>query len=105
MRWFEKYGVLDYVVECYAGVEGSRRQFIWEQECGDIVIGNTRAFYDHLATKFDLSKKAHAWMELHVMLHELGEVVRQHQAHRLTGEKIGKFRNQEPKWRVIKRRS
>jgi hypothetical protein len=54
MRWFEKPEILDYIVEAYQGLDGRKRQFLWEETNGDLVIGNSRAFADHLSEKFGL---------------------------------------------------
>ena len=102
MRWYEKTEVLDYVVSCYAGTEGTKRQFIWEDAAGDVVIGNARAFVDHLSEKFGLGLTNKAWSGLHEAMRALGEVA--HAYSPRTRVRGGKFRNQEPEVRVIKRR-
>lgn len=103
MKWFEKSEVLSYIIECYAGVDGRKRQFIWEEPDGTIVIGNSRAFTDHVSVKFSLEKTPTAWSGIHSALRELGEVVGPYSPR--THERGGKFKNQEPEVRVLKRRS
>jgi hypothetical protein len=74
MRWYEKPEVLDYMIECYAGTEGRKRQFIWETAAGDVVIGNARAFSDHVSDKFGLHLAHTSWSGLHEAMRMLGEV-------------------------------
>lgn len=102
MRWYQRDDVVDYVCKCYAGVDQGRRQFIWEDENGDVLIGNTRAFTEHCGAKFGVEVTKTAWMRIHDLLRALGEVVHvvQHD-----GSRAGqKFRNQEPKSHVLRRR-
>jgi len=109
MKWFEQKEVLSYIVDCYAGAEPDRsqravkRQFIWEEPNGDLVIGNTRAFGDHLTAKFGLHSTPTAWMGVHEALRAMGEVLfeRAPNAHH-PGKK---FKNQQPEIRIIKRKS
>lgn len=101
MRWYERPEILAYLVNSYAGLEGRKRQFIWEQD-GNIVIGNSRAFADHLSQKFGLNLSDRAWMAVHEALRALGEVVELHSKHvRGQGKK---FRNQQPEVRVIRKK-
>lgn len=102
MRWVERPDILTYLVECYAGVEGKKRQFIWEDVDGNIVIGNSRAFTDHMAWKFHLKKTSTSWVAVHSVLRELGEVVQEHAPRTHFPGK--KFRNQEPEIRILKRK-
>lgn len=109
MKWFERPAVLDYIINCYAGVETvggtgfTKRQFIWEDEEHNIVVGNSRAFSDHVSKKFDLGLSDTTWCSLNKMLHAMGEVAR------ATAPKVnklgGKFKNLEPEVRIIKRKS
>lgn len=105
MRWFEKPEVLSYIVECYAGVEtiGRRRvrQFVWEDADRNVVIGNPRAFVDHLSDKFELDLSTTSWSGLHEALRAMGEVAKAYSPR--ARERGGKFRNQELEVRVLKR--
>ena len=102
MKWAEKPEVLSYIVDCYQGVDGKKRQFIWEADNGDIVIGNARAFTDHVSTKFNLGKTATSWVEVHHVLRALGEIAQIHRPR--TTIRGGKFRNQEPEVRILRRK-
>jgi hypothetical protein len=109
MRWYEKPGVLDYVIECYAGTDKNerghqKRQFIWEDlRSKDVVIGNSRAFTDHVSEKFNLGLTSTDWSALHEAMRMLGEVV--HQKAPRTQVRGKKFHNQQPEVRVIRRRT
>lgn len=104
MKWTERPDVLSYIVDCYAGTEKARgtrkRQFIWEDEDGDIVIGNSRAFTDHVSHRFSIPLTSTSWAAIHNTLHALGEVV--HEMKPRSGVRGGRFKNQEPETRVIK---
>ena len=103
MKWVERPDILSYIIDCYAGVDGNKRQFIWEEVSGDVVIGNARAFTDHVSERFGLGKANTAWTNVHEALRALGEVVHLKAPRaRVLG---GKFRNQEPETRIIKKRS
>jgi hypothetical protein len=102
MRWFEKPEVLDHIIESYAGIDGRKRQFIWEELSGDTVIGNSRAFADHLRAKFGIAELGDkSWMAVHEALRALGEVAQVHAPHRAVHGR--KFINQRPEVHVIKR--
>jgi len=102
VKWFEQKDVLSCIVDAYAGFDGKKRQFIWEEACGDIVIGNTRAFTDFLSERFGLEKSNKAWTDVHHALRELGEVVHTYSPRvHVRGKK---FLNQEPEVRVIRRK-
>lgn len=105
-RWVEKPEILSYIIDCYQGVEkdnGARkRQFIWETSEGNIVIGNSRAFYIHITEKFGMATQATSWSEIHTVLHELGEIVNEYSPR--VNKKGGKFKNQVPETRIIKRK-
>lgn len=103
MKWFEKPEVLDYIIECYQGTDGLKRQFVWEDDQGDVVIGNTRAFTDHVSVKFGLSRTSTSWSAMHEALRMLGEVV--HPIGPRVHKRGLRFHNQEPEVRVIKRRA
>jgi len=100
MRWFEKPEILSYLVDCYQGTVttkvGPKRQFIWEVENGDVVIGNTRAFADHLFTRFGLTDKACS--DVHEAMRELGEVTRELSPRLHHGTR---YREQKPEMKVI----
>jgi len=103
MRWYERPEVLDYIINCYAGMEGNKRQFLWELPSGDVVIGNSRAFTDHISEKFSMKRTATSWASVHEVLRAVGEV-----AHSYTPRchmKGGKFVNQLPDMKVIRRRA
>jgi hypothetical protein len=101
VRWFDQSDVLSHLIESYAGVENGKRQFIWEQPNGDVVLGNARAFADHLEERFGLPSSPGRWTQLHMALRELGEAVKSIQYH---GTRRGQhFKNQEPELRVIRR--
>lgn len=95
--------IVAYVCDCYAGVEGRKRQFIWVDEKKDVVIGNCRAFGDHVAVKFGLDANPTFWMHIHALLRALGEVVQVHAAH--SRKRGKKFKNQEPEVRVLRHAS
>ena len=107
MRWYEKPPVLDYIVSCYAGVDQEngrvRRQFIWETNDGDLVIGNSRAFSEHLSQRFGLELKKTAWMCIHELLRALGEVAQTHSPRMHHPGR--KFKNQQPRLHVLRRKS
>lgn len=103
MRWFEHPPVLNYIIDSYAGVEKQKRQFIWEDESGNIVIGNTRAFTDHLAAKFNLKRTETSWAEVHHAMWMLGEVAKGYTPR--VNKRGGKFINQLPEVRVIRRKA
>lgn len=103
MRWYEQPEVLAYVINAYAGTEGQKRQYIWEDLDGNIVIGNSRAFADHLGERFGLKLKPTTWMDLHELLRALGEVLHVHAPHITPRGK--KFKNQLPETRIIKRKA
>jgi len=101
MRWFEQPKVLSYLIDSYSGIDHGKRQFIWEEPNGDIVIGNSRAFTDHVSIRFNLGKTNTAWAGIHEALRALGEIVHLKQPRaRILGKK---FHNQEPEIRIIKR--
>jgi hypothetical protein len=107
MRWFERPDILSYIIECYAGTDeghqgGARRQFIWEQPNGDMVIGNPRAFTDHVAEKFGIQLTPTSWSAVHAALRELGEVARENAPHR-PKEGRQRFHNQQPEIRILKK--
>ncbi len=103
-RWFEQPEILDYIIEAYAGTvcDGRyiKRQFIWEQPNGDTVIGNTRAFADHLSAKFNLAATPTRWCDLHKLLRSLGESIREQKVR--TVKRNGRFHNEEPEIRLLK---
>jgi hypothetical protein len=99
MKWFEHKDVLSYIIDSYAGVDGRKRQFIWEEK-GEILIGNSRAFTDHLNEKFDLHRTNTSWVALHAVLRALGEVVNGYTPR--SHVRGGKFKNQEPEVHVLK---
>jgi len=102
MKWFEQKEVLSYIIDSYAGVDGYKRQFIWEEKSGDVVIGNTRAFTDHLSERFDLHKTSKAWTDVHTALRALGEIVHPYTPRtRVLGKR---FKNQEPEVRILRRK-
>ena len=102
MQWFERPEVLDYLVRSYAGLDKGKRQFIWEDENGDVVIGNTRAFTDHLSRQFQIPLTSTSWSKVHEALRELGEVAREYTPR---SNSLGKhFVNQEPIVRVIRKK-
>ena len=101
MKWFEKPEVLDYIVSAYQGTDAGKRQFVWEDEAGDVVIGNARAFTDHVSRKFELGLESTSWSGLHEVMRMLGEVVHPYSPRVRT--KGGKFKNQEPEVRVLSR--
>jgi len=102
MRWFEQPAVLSYIIDCYAGVEGVKRQFIWEEPNGDVVIGNTRAFTDHVSARFSLGRTSTSWTDIHEVLRALGEIVHLKAPRaRILGKK---FHNQEPEIRILKKK-
>lgn len=101
MRWFERSDVLGYIVNCYQGTEGRKRQFVWEEPNGDIVIGNTRAFGDHLNTRFNLELTPTSWMAIHEALRAMGEVL--HEYSPRTHVRGQRFKNQVPEVRILKR--
>lgn len=107
MRWFEKPEVLDYIINSYAGIDvvngKSKRQFLWEDENGDTVIGNTRAFTDHLSKKFTLGLTSTEWASLHEAMRALGEVA--HVYSPRVNKPGNKFKNQEPEVHVIRRKA
>ena len=103
MRWFERSETLDYIVASYAGVEAGKRQFIWEQPNGDIVLGNTRAFADHAEAHFKLPAAPSRWTEVHKVLRELGETIKEIKRHPRNHGRP--FHNQEPEVRVLHPRS
>ena len=103
MKWFERDAVVDYIIDCYAGVEQGgghvKRRFIWEQE-GDVVLGNARAFGDHLSEKFELGSSKTLWMGVHKALRSLGELA-QCQGHK--EKHLGRrFVNQEPEVHILR---
>lgn len=102
MKWTEKPPVLSYIIDCYAGVDGKKRQFIWEEKNGDVVIGNTRAFTDHIAERFSLKLTKTDWSAVHEVLRALGEVVHPYtpRAH----VRGGRFKNQEPEIHILHRK-
>jgi len=105
MKWYERADVLDHIVQSYAGVDNvdgrQQRQFIWDEPNGDLVIGNTRAFTDHLSAKFELRLTTTEWSGVHAALRAMGEVAR------VLSPRVNirgtKFKNQEPKTHVIRR--
>ena len=101
MKWYERSEVVSYIIDCYAGIEEhKKRQFIWEQSNGDVVIGNTRAFTDHLAEKFNLPLTSTSWSSVHAALREMGEVLTEYSPRT---KKLGtRFHNSEPEVRVLK---
>lgn len=99
MKWYEKPEVLSYIIDCYQGVDGGKRQFIWETPEGDVVIGNVRAFTDHVSEKFSLGLTSTEWSAVHEAMRMLGEVV--HGYSPRTQVRGGKFKNQEPEVRVL----
>ena len=105
MKWAEKPEIVSYIVDCYAGVEGegahAKRQFIWEQENRDVVIGNTRAFTDHLRRRFGLPERPTSWTAIHEVLRALGEVA--HTYSPRVNIRGAKFKNQEPETRILKK--
>jgi hypothetical protein len=103
MRWYEKPEVLDYIVNSYAGVDHGKRQFIWEDlETKDLLIGNSRAFTDHLSNKFNLDLTSTGWSAVHEALRMLGEVT--HEYAPRVNKRGAKFKNQQPETHILKRR-
>ena len=102
MRWFERPEVLSYIIDAYQGMDGAKRQWAWEEENGDVVIGNARAFADHLSQRFHLELTDTAWSGLHEAMRMLGEVAKAYSPR--ARSRGGKFRNQQPEVRVITRR-
>jgi hypothetical protein len=102
-RWYERPAVLDYIVEAYQGTEEhGKRQFVWEDPAtGDVLIGNSRAFTDHLAARFGLDLTATSWSGLHEAMRMLGEVAKPYTAR--SAHRGQRFHNQAPEARVIRR--
>lgn len=103
MKWFEQSDVLSHIIESYAGVDGNKRQFIWEDLSGDLLIGNSRAFSIHLSEKFGIRNTPTGWMGVHEALRAMGEIVSIHSAK--TKHPGKKFKNQEPEARILRRRN
>lgn len=101
MKWWERPEIVDYIIDCYEGTDGSKRQFMWEEPNGDIVIGNSRAFTDHLSQKFKLEIANTSWSGTHMALRSLGEKV--HPYSPRVNKHGAKFHNQLPEVRVVKR--
>ena len=107
MRWAEKSEILSYIIDAYQGTEraesngAQKRQFLWEEADGSLVIGNTRAFTDHVRHKFGLPANDRAWYGVHDALQAVGEVIIHRSAHR--NHNVTKTRNQEPEVRIIRR--
>lgn len=107
-RWYEREDVLAYIIDSYAGVGASphgnpRREFMWEDPAtGDVLLGNARAFADHVSERFALGLRSTAWSGLHEVLRRLGEAVGTYTPRaRVRG---GRFTNQEPDVRVVRRK-
>lgn len=99
--------VVDYIIDCYQGTEGTgrkaKRQFMWERANGDVVIGNTRAFTDHLAEKFKIEANRYTYGQVHKLLSRLGERIKPKETRHKTGEQTGRG-PQEPEVRVVGRK-
>lgn len=104
MRWFEKPEVLSYIIDSYQGTdERGKRQFVWEDPAsGDVMIGNSRAFTDHLSEKFGLRLTATSWSGLHEAMRMLGEIAKTYSAR--SAKRGQRFRNQPPEARVLIRK-
>lgn len=107
MKWYEEPKLLSYLIDCYVGTERSesgkeKRQFIWDAENGDLVIGNSKAFTDHLRKKFGLHESKGAWVGIHEVLRALGEVVQIHsQKKEIQGTR---FKYPLPEIRILKKK-
>jgi len=84
-RWAQRDDIISYIVDCYAGTEpkgdhgqARRRVYLWEDpRTGDVMMGNTEAFAEHLRERFDLLQDMRTIAQaVHKLLRELGEVLR-----------------------------
>lgn len=104
MTWIMRNDVVDYILESYQpDKQGRKRQFIWETSDGDIVIGNTRAFADHLYARYQKAPNKTGWMEVHRVLRACGDQL--FQKHPRSSPRHKPFINQEPDFRVLVKNS
>ena len=109
MKWFERSDIVSYIVECYVGTDTNAsgqqvRQFVWEDEDGNIVIGNPRAFGEHVQRHFDLPERSTRWMDIHQALRAMGEVLFEKRHDVVTRQPGKRFRNQDPEVRILRRK-
>lgn len=104
-RWIFRPEILDYIIDSYAGVEGRRRVFIWED--GDAIkMGNAEAFALHLADRFELLPDTGRASQIHGLLRELGEKVNSYPEKRSKPTPgVGTFSQPEPEeWVIAKKK-
>jgi hypothetical protein len=76
------WNVVSYVLDCYEGVElverasGVRqrvRQFMWAEADGEVWIGNSAAFAEHVARRFRYEHKTYDYVAINSILIDAGE--------------------------------
>jgi hypothetical protein len=92
------YKIQSYILECYEGTETSAtclrptRLFMWADTEGEVWIGNSVAFAEHLAERFFFAPKKYDYVSVNSILIDAGERVERYKQREQTGERT----NQEP---------
>jgi hypothetical protein len=90
------YRVQSYIIEHYEGValDGPKpvRQFMWADRDGEVWIGNSAAFAEHLAERFYFPPKKYDYVSVNSVLIECGERIEEYKNREFTGQR----KNQNP---------
>jgi hypothetical protein len=73
--------VIDYVLDSYGGTEEGargqiRRMFLWEDSSGEVWIGNSAAFAEHCAYRFNFELRPYDYVIINKILIEVGERIK-----------------------------
>jgi hypothetical protein len=90
------YKVQSYIIEHYEGIteDGPKpqRQFMWADSEGEVWIGNSAAFAEHLAERFRFESRKYDYVSVNSVLLDCGERIEEYQRRAQTGYRTG----QEP---------
>lgn len=77
MNLWTNWDVQSYIIESYAGVEQVDgkpvRRFLWADGEGEVWIGNSAAFAEHLAEKFQYRARPYDYVNINRILIDAGE--------------------------------
>lgn len=94
--------IVDLIIDAYQGTNTKgAREFMWEREDGNVVIGNTRAFADFLGRKFGVAVTPESAHSIHSILRRLGEVTKPYE--KRGGHTASQYRTPEPQERIVQR--
>jgi hypothetical protein len=100
--------VIDYVLDCYAGVERDEREgktipfyaFLFQESDGAVYIGNSVSFAEHVASVFGFAPTRSDFERVQEILRAAGERLRAEHKRGPARRSIGTIVPKEIKWRV-----